>query len=151
MLDCSGLGLPLDNEYVIPGKGTATIQIFERGALVWDTARAYDDPIGVGADSIYFAHINSGEVLKFILALAPAPAAAPAGGGPAGEAVSAPSENPAPSPTSSNELLALKAEVSALQGQLSTLHSALAGVRQVLDPISSADAQLVDAMKKAGF
>ena len=53
--------------HVIPKWARAVIQIFERGALVWDTARVYDNPVGVGSDSIYFAHINSGEVLKFIL------------------------------------------------------------------------------------
>ena len=63
------LGLPLNNEYVIPNMGTATIQMFERGALVWDTGKVYDNVPGTPSDSIYFAHINSGEVLKFIKGL----------------------------------------------------------------------------------
>ena len=91
----------------------------------------YDNPVGVGSDSIYFAHINSGEVLKFILALAPAAPAAPA--------------------QPSADVAALQAQVTSLQGQLSTLHSSLVAVRQVLGPLSAADQQLSDAMTKAGF
>ena len=70
------LGLPLQDEHAIPGHGAAMIQIFERGALVWDTAKVYDNVPGTGSDSIYYAHINSGEVLSFIASLlAPTPAA----------------------------------------------------------------------------
>ncbi len=65
------LGLPLDNEHEIPGFGAAVIQIFERGALVWDTAKVYDNVPGTGSDSIYYAHINSGQVLAYIAGLAP--------------------------------------------------------------------------------
>jgi hypothetical protein len=120
------LGLPLDNEHEIPGKGAATIQIFERGALVWDTAKAYDNVPGVGSDSIYFAHINSGEVLSFVSALAP---------------------TSAPDP----QVAQLKAQVASLQGQIAGLHSPLVAVRQVLDPIANADNELASAMKAAGF
>ena len=151
------LGLPLDDEYVIAGKGTATIQIFERGALVWDAARVYDNPPDVPAGDIYFAHINSGEVLKF---LTPAPAV---GGGPGAEGAPvpaaatpvevspAPAPEPAPVPAPAPQVGQLQAEITLLQGQLAVLRSALSGVRQVLDPISTADVQLADAMKKAGF
>ena len=69
------LGLPLDNEHEIPGFGAAVIQIFERGALVWDTAKVYDNVPGTGSDSIYYAHINSGQVLAYIAGLAPVSAA----------------------------------------------------------------------------
>lgn len=57
------LGLPLTGE-LNPFSGMA-VQIFERGALVWDPKRQLDNPPGLGSD-LYLAHINSGPVLAFL-------------------------------------------------------------------------------------
>lgn len=57
------LGLPLTGE-LHPIAGTTSVQIFERGALVWDPKRQLDNPPGAG--DTYFAHINSGPVLDFL-------------------------------------------------------------------------------------
>ena len=127
--------MPLTDE-AVTGVGASTSQVFERGALVWDVARVFDNP-PVSGDAL-LGHIDKGVVLDFF---APKPAAAPAPVSPA----------PAPAPAPSADAAALQAQVTSLQGQLSTLHSSLVAVRQVLGPLSAADQQLFDAMTKAGF
>lgn len=61
-----GPGLPLTGEIplTISGKNVA-IQIFERGAIVYDPARVYDAPPGVSGDC-YLAHVNNGTVLAWL-------------------------------------------------------------------------------------
>ena len=49
------------------------------------------------------------------------------------------------------QLSAANAKAVALQAVINELHSAAISARQLLDPFGAADAQLVDALKKAGF
>lgn len=129
----TALGLPLSDPIFNPdGVAGLSLQLFERGGIMYDPQRKWDNPAGATGDC-YVVHMDDPRVAAFYY-------------GTTG--------------SDSAEVAQLKAEVTQLQSQIATLqqtqvpadtHTTLASVAQLLTPLAQASADVTHLMKELGY
>lgn len=104
----SFLGLPLTNELAPDATYAGRVQVFERGAIVYDPQRKWDTPPGVPTtDACYTAHVDQGFVNKWLTAAL------------------------------QSQLTQLQGQLAAVQGQLTAAQSQEASDKTVIDALNT--------------